>query len=443
MRRQRTSFLIALESEEVVATPVAEVPVPTIPELTEMELPEIEANASDFDAFNIEVAETEEVVTALESLQEVLRGSLATEGLSRTSAGLLDVTLDRLYARVGMSKPAIPALESGTSLTNIQKAQAALESIGESVKKIIAAIIAAIKKAIAWVKSHFEKIFGAAALMERAAKKLVADAASAKDVLHQAPTCTAGSLLKHFEIAGKVTQDLRGDASHLANMAEIVLVKMQHEAYDTAEGVVLAVQKLSAADLQTAMTKLTKRVDGFREVTPVHDYETADDSVEFKSAQSKEMLGSVVIEQNYVTTPAGAVAHVRSCEAYLQTTVPVTHAPSGDVSIAWLTPSEVGHVATAVADIAKAIQNFKADLYKAVRLEEQCVAAMGNVGDKNARTDVTDSTKETTSTSQNAFWQVTRELPRLLTSLSAEFSQHGLVVGRAMLTFCDMSLHGA
>ncbi|SAK83797.1 phiKZ-like phage internal head proteins [Caballeronia arationis] len=135
------------------------------------DIAEDEAGLAEHDALTDEAVETAE---ALESIRDDLKAALESGGLEQGGAAILRTSLSHMYGRVGLrTKRVSPALESFGSISRREDAtKIALEEVKENVKKMWETIVAAIKKAIEWVKNFVTKLFDNNAKMVARANEL-------------------------------------------------------------------------------------------------------------------------------------------------------------------------------------------------------------------------------------------------------------------------------
>ncbi|MBB5409404.1 hypothetical protein HDG34_003345 [Paraburkholderia sp. HC6.4b] len=174
------------------------------------EIVEDEAELDQHDALTDEAVET---VEALEALREHLRVSLESGGLDQAGAGVLDISLKHMYRRLGVKTLRVtPALESfGSIARRSETTKIAMEEVGEQVRKVWDTIVAAIRKAIEWVKGFVKKLFDNVEAMVSRAKSL-REAAGKMEGEPKERVIKNSGLAGALHLGGKVPADPAGSA---------------------------------------------------------------------------------------------------------------------------------------------------------------------------------------------------------------------------------------
>jgi hypothetical protein len=200
MRRlQARGIFAALENEELNVPPVEEAPVelPNHSESVEADLADLNAEHADIAEHDAQIDEAEETVEALEAIREQLIEADKEGGLSRSGAAILKISLEHMYGRLGLaSDRVVPAMESfGGAASRQESTQIALETIGETISKVWAAIVEAAKKAWEWIKGWYNKLFDTntkvtnrAKALKEAAAKLGTDAPKTTEIQNESLT---------------------------------------------------------------------------------------------------------------------------------------------------------------------------------------------------------------------------------------------------------------
>ena len=172
------------------------------------EIVEDEAELDQHDALTDEAVET---VEALEALREHLKVSLESGGLDQAGAGVLDISLKHMYRRLGVKTVRVtPALESfGSIARRSETTKIAMEEVGEQIRKVWETIVAAIKKAIEWVKGFVKKLFDNVEAMVSRAKSLKESADRIEGEPKEREIKNAG-LAGALHLGGKVPADPAG-----------------------------------------------------------------------------------------------------------------------------------------------------------------------------------------------------------------------------------------
>lgn len=123
-----------------------------------------------------EVAEAADTAETLETVADNLEETLPEGGVSEKEAETLEVAVEHMLKRVGFTakhKKAFPALENFTKPEDrVAATKEAMEGIREKATALYHAIVAAIKKAIEYVKNFFTSIIAAYAGLEKRAEAL-------------------------------------------------------------------------------------------------------------------------------------------------------------------------------------------------------------------------------------------------------------------------------
>lgn len=121
-----------------------------------------------------DIEEMEEIAEGMESLRDALAASLESGGLDTQSAVMTRLALGSYTTRLGLeADKVLPSLESfGGDSGRLSATQVSMESIGETLKKIWAAVRAAVERAIKAISDFFAKIFGATKKVKERAEAL-------------------------------------------------------------------------------------------------------------------------------------------------------------------------------------------------------------------------------------------------------------------------------
>ncbi len=189
MRRISARGLVAaIEEEQVIEQAVAAAEPAPVEQLDnaeslETELLEVQDTVEEGVTQEAQVEEAAEVSEALGEYEEALESIAAQGGLDRNGAMILQIGLEQLCARVGIVPTAIsmPSMESfGGASQRVRATQLALESVKDTAKKVLEAIIAAIKRAGEWLKDFWKTLTDSNHRLKARAKKVMAAASSAK-----------------------------------------------------------------------------------------------------------------------------------------------------------------------------------------------------------------------------------------------------------------------
>jgi len=151
-------LFFALESETDVVEPVGEM-VPEVQAEVEAGTAELNTQENDVEEMSAAIEEAEADSETLGDIQEVMADSVEEgEGLDETAAEIAEVAVEAICARLGIrSKQSVmPAMESfGSKNSRLAATKIAIESIGDTIKKIWEAIKAAAIRLWEKIKSFF------------------------------------------------------------------------------------------------------------------------------------------------------------------------------------------------------------------------------------------------------------------------------------------------
>jgi phiKZ-like phage internal head proteins len=202
-----------MEEEELLQEEEQPEPVEDLANSQEEGLTEIVEDEAELDQHDALTDEAVETVEALEALREHLRVSLESGGLDQSGAGVLDISLKHMYRRLGVKTVRVmPALESFGSIARRSDAtKIAMEEVGEQVRKAWDTIMAAIRKAIEWVKGFIKKLFDNVEAMTSRAKSLKEAAGKIEGEPREREIKNSG-LASALHIGGRVPNDASASA---------------------------------------------------------------------------------------------------------------------------------------------------------------------------------------------------------------------------------------
>ncbi len=165
MRRIQNRGIFAMENETIEEVlPVEAEDAPELPqhsESAEADVAGLNAEEGEIDAADSSIDEAMDSVEALEAIREQLVEADKEGGLTRAGAGLLKVSLEHIYGRLGIStEKVMPALESfGGAASRQESTQTALEDIQEQAGLVWKKIVEWAKKIWEWIKGWYAKLF--------------------------------------------------------------------------------------------------------------------------------------------------------------------------------------------------------------------------------------------------------------------------------------------
>jgi hypothetical protein len=368
-----------VQTEDKVAVEVTVLDTPSISaedmtvietdgERTEVEIQDAVDNAEDTAELMEECDDAEDTAMVLESFVEIAASAASNGGLDIHGARILKVAAEHIYSHMGMGKAlGIPAMESfNIDEARVSATSIALEDIREQAKKIWAAVVEGVKKAIQWVQEFVTKIFNANAHIKARAEKLLA-ASEKMTGMPKAKTVGNATLVKSLTLGGKVPSNLAGEVkkavdffegsanSHVAETISNVIKAIEQAKTtadaDKAEAMVLAaISTVTGKGLQynNVANSLGARV-GVAE---------APDGTSISMTQ--RFLGEQVVWA-YIPKSTDAVASFRSGIGIDPNTSKVAEDAQANV----LTPAQiadVAKVALAFVETSKAYSAFQKDI---------------------------------------------------------------------------------
>lgn len=247
-------FIAAMEDEEIVDVP--EVVEEEVPAGVEMEVADVADEGGDLAG---DVEALEDAIEDTETLDQIADVAAASaeegEGMDPVAAEITEVAVEAIYARLGLTQKAMPAMESfGSAGSRKAATRIAAEGWKESVKKAWDAVVKFFKNIYEKIKNFLDKFFNANTRLLAAAKKLLASvnakegtqtgevkSAAAKGFAAKSGTVGArdiegvltlhteivGSFTKTSALAGKMVSDFSGiavkgaaDAKAMASLVE-------------------------------------------------------------------------------------------------------------------------------------------------------------------------------------------------------------------------------
>lgn len=252
-------LLFALESDEVGGAMDSEAVAEVKAEVQEAHEEHTES-VSEIEELQTQVAEGEAAAETLEDMGEVIEAKVADgEGLSPDAAAVTEVAIESIRNRLGMPKSyaRIPALESFKSKhSRVEASKIALESIGDTIKKIWAKIVEVAKMIWEKIKSFFGNLFGSYKSLEKRLDSLKSKASSlAADAKPKEDKIDNKSLAKFFTKSSK-TADAPAVIAAVTDLVGSGIAVIN----------ALAVEKLESFDskaaLQAGLVETAKKVKG-------------------------------------------------------------------------------------------------------------------------------------------------------------------------------------
>ena len=151
--------LVAAMEEDLPEVPVEEV---VAADSAESDLVEAADASAEVDAGVGEIESAQADSDTLADIADTLEASEETGGLDPVAAQVAEVAVESIYARLGVQRSKMPAMEAfGAKETRVRATRIAVEEIRGTMKKIWDAIVAAFGKVLDWIKNFFRAIFDA------------------------------------------------------------------------------------------------------------------------------------------------------------------------------------------------------------------------------------------------------------------------------------------
>lgn len=224
-----------INNTEPTIDPEVGEPNPTQPETVEIEFPEasespeaqeleVERAEAEVDAIEEAIDDATDVIEQVEQISEIVERGNENGGLDQTGAELLSVTLESLYARVGMTKAEgerfVPSIESfGGTGSRIRAGNIALEDMAQRVKTIWENIIKTIK---VWIQKGIQL----AKEMFVQTDRLKARSAKLREIASKVPNQARNSGIENDRIANalavgnSVPANIVAEIENLAKIGE-------------------------------------------------------------------------------------------------------------------------------------------------------------------------------------------------------------------------------
>lgn len=437
MRRQRSGRgIMAMENENFQGGAGGD-EASNAPESLETELLEVNDEEEAAAVEEEQTDEAVEVAEALESLAFTLESAIKDKGgIDPTAAAIADQYTQSLYGRVGMSRSSMPALESfGGTSTRQRSTELALEDIGEAAKKIWDKIVESIKKAIAWVKERFVKIFGAAEKLQKRAKALQEKASSTTGTA-QEKNFESERTVKALHIGGAVGNVTAG-ANTLAQLGNNIFGGVTAWNGKTGEDIIDLLDNPANAN-SFQYTKLPSNLTSV--LTKSGDtHGEAGEGMQFKT--SEELLGGQAL---VARIPAdGELTGEAAIDKLSRTSVQIgafnTKAKSpSKTTVATLSTADCESVAKSVETLAEEIASYKRILDKLSSTKEKIIAAAAKA--QKAADNSSDEDDKAERSSNKLLAKLGMAVPKLIDQPATSFSAYGLNTGKALLDYVELSL---
>jgi hypothetical protein len=377
--------IIALENENEPAP--AEGVVEDAANSAETALLEVNEEVAEGDTSEAAVDEAVEAVSSLENYATALEASLGEGGISRAGASLMNIGLEHIYGRLGYEAgtTGTVSLENfGQNSSREGATQIALEGVKEKIKEIWAAIIAHIKKAIEWIKGHFNKIFGAAEKLLKRAQAL--SAVQKPNGQPKEKTFDNERIVAALHIGGNIPASVSAELAKIAVISDKVFTQIADFNGKAADKLLEEMGKTDG-DV-AAITALPFAGGAVPEVANPEAIGFSKPHDGLSLFRSPAMLGNKAI---IVEAPKAAVSGAAAVVAASKTSValgafdPKAKAPSA-TTVKVVDTGEIGKIADEVVKICQEVIKYKAKLGKFGDLKSKIVSAAEKAG-KDANTE--------------------------------------------------------
>lgn len=427
--------IIALENENEPAP--AEAVVEDAANSAETALLEVNEEAAEGDTSEAAVDEAVEAVSSLESYATALQASLGEGGISRAGASLMNIGLEHIYGRLGYEAgtTGTVSLENfGQNSSREGATQIALEGVKEKIKEIWNAIIAHIKKAIEWVKGHFNKIFGTAERLLKRAQAL--SSAQKPNGQPKEKSFENERLVAALHIGGNIPASLSSELAKVTKVADAVFTQIADfngkgadkllEEMGKTDGKVAGIAAIPLGTIPTLTEVANPEAVGFsKPITNLFLF------------RSPALPGNKAIIAEAPKTalsgePAAAVAAKTSVA--VGAFDPKGKAPTS-TTVKVVDTGEITKIADEVVKICQEVIKYKAKLSKFGDLKSKIVAAAERAG-KDANTEEDKDKAAFHSAMQKIATNTVNNLDRA----PAAMSVYALNVSKAALDMAEQSL---
>jgi hypothetical protein len=429
--------IIALENEDNLPAD-GEAVVEDAANSAETALLEVNDEVAEGDTSEAAVDEAVEAVSSLEAYAAALEAANAEGGLSRAGASVMNIGLESIYRRLGFQAGETNTVSLENFGQNSSRAGAttiALEGVKEKIKEIWAAIIAHIKKAIEWVKGHFNKIFGTAEKLQKRAKAL-SEAAKGINGQPKEKTFENERLAKALSINGNVPASISTELTKVTKVADIVFTSVADFNGKGAEKLLEEMGKTDGkVDQITALP--IGSLNGMAEVANPQGAGFSNPPSGLTLYRGAHMLGNKTI---IVEAPKAAVSGAPAVEAASKTSVALgafdpKAKETSKTTVNVVDPGEVGKIADEVANICQEVIKYKAKLGKASDLKSKIVAAAERAGkDANSEED------KDKAAYHSAMQKIATSAVNNLDRAPAAMSAYALNTAKAALDLAEQSL---
>lgn len=338
--------LVAAMEEDLPKVPVEEV---MAADSAESDLVEAADASAEVDAGVGEIESAQADSDTLGAIADTLEASEETGGLDPVAAQVAEVAVESIYARLGVTRTKMPAMEAfGSKETRVRATRIAVEDIRATLKKIWDAVVAAFGKVLDWVKNFFRAIFDANEKLATRADALEKRANATKGTAKETEMA-AGGIAKALGVGGKFDKN-----SCIEGIVKLPKVVAGVATDNTAPSV--------AKDLK-GLVQSKDKFDGFKLSVPsVSGYRDNDEDAGtgMKYVISPTMSGNKVIKLRVAGKELVGSEAFEAIGRYDASIVSDGKAEEVKVEkIEVLTPQEAGKIAAAARALTKAILDVR------------------------------------------------------------------------------------
>lgn len=426
----------ALENDE--ANPDLE-PVDAAPaaDSAETEIIEVNEGAADVVAADAGVEEAVEAATSLESYVVALESAAQNGGLDRQGAQVLNVGLTHIRKRMGFESAdrMVVSMESfGQASSRMGANQRALEGIKDDLAKIWRSIVEHIKKAIEWIKGHFNKVFGAAEKLQKRAKALSEKAKGVNGTAKE-KSFDNDRLVKALAVNGSVPSN---PSQHIAKVRTIAELVFNPIAEFNAKGAEEILKELSEGKGDVASISYPAFTPGaLKEVSNPKDAGFGEPHANLALFRSDELPGNKAVlgeVPKAATTGEDAVKVGSKTTIFLGAFNPKAK-DATKTTVTTLDVSECGKIGDEVDELMAEVIKYRSKLSKMGDLKDKVVKAIDKVA-KDATTEEDKGKAAFYSAQQKMTTNVVSNLDRAPSAMSA----YAINTAKAALDYAELSL---
>lgn len=223
MSFRNKGLVLAMEEEAIIAAPEGEMD-PALPAEVEAGAAEVTEQVGEVEDLNTAIEEAEADAETLGDIQETLAETVESgEGVDETTAEVAEIAVEAICARLGIrnAQKVVPSLESfGSKSSRVTATRVAVESIGDKIKQIWSAIMAAIKTVWEKVKSFVAGLLKNRGMLEKHLEGLKKRVETLDGNLKPKEKEVSGGAGKAFGIGGKA--DLKTAETVLENARKLM-----------------------------------------------------------------------------------------------------------------------------------------------------------------------------------------------------------------------------